>query len=54
MYFYIKDLTPVLSGQFSPANYCQGHWLFQTNIKNRKELTPDVCGQFDKVIYKVY
>ena len=28
MYFYIRYLAPALSGQFIPANYGPGNWLF--------------------------
>jgi hypothetical protein len=31
MYFYIRDLTPAFGGQFLPAIYGLGHWLFHQN-----------------------
>ena len=37
MYFYIKDLTPDFSGQFIPANYGQGHRLFQADRQGTTE-----------------
>jgi hypothetical protein len=32
IYLNNKNLTPARDGQFIPANYGQGHWLFHFNI----------------------